>query len=107
METQDILYHLHERAIPIHFYERFPKLNDFFNILSINTFEDGTIVSTCEAKKYPIYLTQYHPEIVYEPALDINANREPDAYKIAFEFSNFFATECARSKHSFADLNEM
>ena len=97
MENKDILYHLHHRGIPLHYYDKFPILNEFFDILSLNTFEDGTIVSTCEAKKYPIYLTQYHPEIVYEPAQDILANREPEAFRIAFEFSNFFATECSKS----------
>ena len=80
-------------------------------MLSTNTFNDDglneTIVSTCEAKHYPIYLTMYHPEMVYEPAADIFANRTPQAYKIGFFFSNFLANECAKSKHSFRETAEM
>ena len=90
---------MHHRGIPTSFYERYPRLSSFFNILTTNTFENDTIVSTCEAKDYPIYLTQYHPEIVFEPANDILANREVDSFKIAFEFSNFMANECSKNSH--------
>lgn len=103
MRTRHILYHLHHRGIPTSFYTRFPALSGFFNILSNNTLGNDTIVSTCEAKKYPVYLTQYHPEIVYEPAADINASRGPEAYKVAFDFASFFAEECAKSGHKLID----
>jgi len=103
MKHKNVLYHLHHRGIPTSFYERFPKLNEYFNILSTNYFVNDTIVSTCEAKRYPIYLTQYHPEIVYEPAEDIKANREIDSFKIAFNFASFFAEECSKNSHKFVD----
>ena len=44
---------------------------------------------------------------MYEPASDILANRENDAFKIAFHFSNFFAEELSKSRHSFTDKTEL
>ncbi len=41
------------------------------------------IVTTTEAKNYPIYTVQYHPEAVLEPSSDIGAVRTPLAFRIA------------------------
>lgn len=101
MATKEILYHLHHRGIPVSYYETFPALAEFFTILSTNTFDNVPIVSTAEAKNYPIYVTQYHPEIVYEPAPDINSDKSEHAYLIAKEFAEFMRDELLKSNHKF------
>lgn len=103
METRDLLWHFHHRSIPVFYYLKYPKLQEFFRILSVNEINGVYIATSVEAKKYPIYLTQYHPEVVLDPAGDINAVRSPINYKVAFGFANFFAEECAKSGHRFRD----
>ena len=56
MKHRDVLYHLHHRGIPVSFYEQYPKLADFFKIVSTNIFEGQEVVSTAEAHNYPIYV---------------------------------------------------
>ena len=78
MTNKEMLYHLHHRGVQMTAYERFPILKEFFRVISVNVFADGTIASTVEAKDYPIYLTQYHPEVVYEDnARDLDTDKSP------------------------------
>ena len=65
------------------------------------------IASSVEAKNYPIYLTQYHPEVVLDVADDINANRHPINFRVAFSFASFFTEECSKSNHRFHDLSQL
>ena len=103
METKDLLWHFHHRSVPLFYYIKYPKLQDFFRVLSVNEINGIYIVTSVEAKKYPIYLTQYQPEVVLDPTSDINAVRSPLNYRVAFSFANFFAEECAKSNHRFRD----
>lgn len=91
MENEEILWHFHHRSVPVFYYLKFPALSEFFNIISVNDIDGQYIVTAVEAKHYPIYLTQYHPEVVLDPANDINAVRSPINYQVAFSFVNFFA----------------
>ena len=68
----------------------------------MNEFADGTIVSTAEAREYPIYMTQYHPEVVYqETAKDLDIDKSPIAYQIALELGLFMKKEMEKSRHKF------
>ena len=95
--------HLHHHGIPVEYYTKYTKLNDFFKILSTNIIDGQAIVSSAEARNYPIYIVQYHPEVIYDPADDLNSVRTPTNYKIAQAFSNFFASECDKNNHYFKD----
>lgn len=77
METENILWHFHHRSVPVYYYLQFPALRDFFKILSVNLIDDQYIVASAEARDYPIYLTQFHPEVVLETVNDLNAVRSP------------------------------
>ncbi|CDW72622.1 peptidase c26 family protein [Stylonychia lemnae] len=107
MATQDSLLHLHHHAIPLQDYQEFNSLSNFYRVLSINNINGQMIVSTTEAINYPVYTAQYHPEVVLEPASDINALRTPIGFKIAQAFTNFFASECNKNNHQFKDMNEL
>jgi gamma-glutamyl hydrolase len=52
----------HYGIYPDHFYST-ETLSSFYDVLSLNQDRQGIeFVSTMEAKKYPIYATQWHPE---------------------------------------------
>eukprot|EP00347_Sterkiella_histriomuscorum_P018381 403345717 len=108
IQGQDMLYHLHHRGIPSAFYKTFPQLNDFFNILTVNTFDGQEIVSTAEAWNYPVYVFQYHPEIVYEDdATDIQTDKSPHSYRYAQELARFLREEMLKSSHQFDSIEEI
>ncbi|TNV83488.1 hypothetical protein FGO68_gene1624 [Halteria grandinella] len=107
METENILWHFHHRSVPVYNYLKYPQLREFFKILSVNLIDDQYIVASAEARDYPIYLTQFHPEVVMEPANDINAVRTPTTAQIAFSFANWLAVESAKSTHRWRDYEEM
>ena len=101
MQSDNLLYHLHHRGVPLFNYIKYPKLNDFFKIISTDTIDGVSYISTAEAKNYPIYVTQYHPEVILDPATDLNSVKTPINFKIGQSFSNFFASECAKNMHRF------
>ena len=59
--------------------------------MTVNDINGTFIATSVEARKYPIFLNQYHPEVVLDPASDINSVRSPINMKVAFHFANFFA----------------
>jgi gamma-glutamyl hydrolase len=64
----------HYGVTPDHFSQT-PALADMFDVLSTNTDRLGkAFVSTVEAKKYPIWGTQWHPEKVGPPS--VTSHRE-------------------------------
>lgn len=107
MSTQNLLYHYHVRSIPVFYYLKFPILQEFFKILSVNEIDGVYIASSVEARNYPFYLTQYHPEVVLDPADDISTVRTPINYRVAFSFANFFADECRKSKNKFKEYESL
>lgn len=43
--------------------KKYPIIQEFFDILSINSDKNGIqFISTIEAKNFPFYGTQFHPE---------------------------------------------
>ena len=81
LATQPMLMHLHERGIPLEYYQTYPKLAQTLRVISTNDIDGQVIVSTAEALEYPIYMTQYHPEVVYEPVPDLLARHDRLSYK--------------------------
>ncbi|XP_023346461.1 gamma-glutamyl hydrolase [Eurytemora carolleeae] len=85
--------------------ENFTKyeMDTFWTPLSLNTDKDGLeFISTIEAKNYPFYGTQFHPEknsfeIGHYPT--IQHSRE--AVLAGNYFAQFFLTEARRSEHEF------
>ena len=107
MASQNLLMNLHHRGILLETYTSYPRLKEFFKILSTNNINGVDIVSTVEARNYPIYLVQYHPEAVYDPVSDLKSNRDPINFQVAQQFADFFAYECNRSKHKFESQEDL
>lgn len=86
------------------------ELNGFFNLLSSNLDRKGVeFASTIEAKEYPIFGTQWHPEknnfewqkVGSRPYEGINHSR--NAVAVSQYTADFFVSRARLSNHSFAD----
>ena len=63
--TKKVTYNNHQAGITPKHFNDVKKLVDFYYVLSTNEDNKGTpFVSTIEAKKYPFYGVQWHPEKV-------------------------------------------
>ncbi|EGG21402.1 hypothetical protein DFA_01284 [Cavenderia fasciculata] len=82
-----------------------PLLNHFFTILSINNDRGGLpFVSTIEAKDYPIYGVQWHPEKpLYEWTNTQDINHSYQSILANQYTANWFVNECRKNFHSFSD----
>jgi len=86
--------------------ENFTKfeMEKFWNLLSVNTDEDGLeFVSTLEAKEYPFFATQFHPEKnSFEWSLKRkNLPHGREATATSLHLAQIFVDEARRSEHSF------
>jgi gamma-glutamyl hydrolase len=71
--------HKHYQGVSLDEFKKSKRLTDFFDVLSVDTDREGkTFVSTVQAKKYPFYGFQWHPE---------------DAAKSSRIYGRFFAKE--------------
>jgi len=91
--------------------ENFTKfeMDKFWNLLSVNSDLDGMeFVSTLEAKNYPFYATQFHPEknsFEWAPKYpSIPHSRE--ATEVSLYMAQLFVNEARRSQHSFPSRSE-
>lgn len=79
------------------------KLTSFYNLISTSKDRDGVeFASTFEAKDYPFYAVQWHPErSVYEwkPYEDIDHSL--DMIKISELVADFLIEESKKSEHSY------
>ncbi|XP_063779852.1 gamma-glutamyl hydrolase [Pseudophryne corroboree] len=83
------------------------KLRNFYHVLSTNS--DGTLefISTFEARNYPIYGVQWHPEknpFEWKKTADISHTAE--AVYAAYYMAEFFVKEAKKSQHQFSEEEE-
>jgi gamma-glutamyl hydrolase len=100
----------HQGITPSHF-AKFDKLTQFYDILSTNVDRKGReFVSAFEAKKYPIYAVQFHPE---KSSFEMGENADGSPYEVvdhSYEaifasqfFANFFINEARKNDQHFKD----
>lgn len=79
------------------------RLEWFFDVNTVSRdFDDVWFVSSAEGKKFPFYITQFHPEIaVFEWKKDVKANHEEESVLISQHLGNFFVKEARRNEHRF------
>lgn len=88
--------YLHELGVIPSDYKHNPSLNEFFKIggTSVNATSRldknaAKYIAIVEAKDYPIYGVQFHPEYaIFE--WEFNSNRSKESYEINSHFSKFF-----------------
>jgi len=104
LEENPIMYFQHEYGIKPDVLKTHPKLKDFFNIIAEATdSKDKVFVAAIEAKNYPIYGVQYHPENTLQQYRkskgDIDRNN--DDFQSIVNIAKFFISEAKKSTHEF------
>ncbi|CAG5119558.1 unnamed protein product [Candidula unifasciata] len=105
LATENVTQHEHSYSILTSDFES-STLSRFFTKLSTNKDRKGVeFVSSIEAKEYPIYGAQWHPEknsFNWNPNYTIN--HDADAVKVGQYVANFFVSEARKSQHRFPSL---
>ena len=103
-----ITAHFHKYGMPAKLFRENKKLKDFFNVITTNSDRNGVeFVSTLEAKKYPFYSTQWHPEkYAFEWCTNKDIPHSSQAIQLSQYLSNFFVQEARYSKHKFPSVQE-
>jgi len=103
--TQKVTYNNHECGISPNHFSGNAKLMSFYDVLSTNQDKQGKpFVSTMEAKKYPFFGVQWHPEkIMFEWATGTQINHSFDSVELNSWTSRFFVNECRMNDHHFVD----
>jgi len=78
-----------------------PNLYDFWDPISYNHDKNGRVfVSMIEAKKYPFYGVQFHPEKnSFEWKDNLEINHEMGSIEVGHYFGNFFVNEARKNTH--------
>jgi gamma-glutamyl hydrolase len=100
---QDIAFFSHENGISPATYGN-SSLSDFFSIVGIGYDHNNTAyVALTEAKHYPVYTSQFHPEKNrFEWNLEQDIPHSPPAVLMSTYFANFFISEARRNSLHFA-----
>eukprot|EP01059_Diplonema_ambulator_P018031 TRINITY_DN3019_c1_g1_i1.p1 TRINITY_DN3019_c1_g1~~TRINITY_DN3019_c1_g1_i1.p1 ORF type:complete len:315 (+),score=37.97 TRINITY_DN3019_c1_g1_i1:527-1471(+) len=116
-KSDPVTFNAHELGLSPDTFSKNEKLTSFFDVLSTNKDLNGRVfISTMEAKNYPIYATQWHPErnafewavqnfnasLPLEPAI----NHGPAAIKTTSFLAEFLVSEARKSKHAFKTPQE-
>ncbi|KAG1653415.1 Gamma-glutamyl hydrolase [Nymphon striatum] len=111
MATLPIAINYHRSCLTYNAFKKY-KMHETINLLSTNHDYNGTeFVSTMEAKEYPFFATQWHPEkILFEfvsrPISLKNTPHFPRAIEIAQWLSRFFINYARQSSHTFRTVEE-
>lgn len=108
-QTENITLNLHHDGIDPIAYEECPELGNTFTILSTNVDLNGKpFVSTFEAKKYPFYGAQWHPErplFAWSPSENIIHNDR--TVEAGLWIARRIVESARRSKNSFESDEEV
>lgn len=109
LRTEQITFNSHDHGLLLSEYRSNTELNSFFQLLSVNRASNGPwFVSTVEARDYPFYGTQWHPEknnFEWSQNADYsNLPHTPDAIEASQATARFFLSEARKSGHVFPEV---
>ena len=99
--------HYHKYGFEPELYNKYKIFSDFFNINSFGYDRNGKkFIGSVEAKKYPIYAVQYHPEKVkYDRNIPSNSIvNSKEAFEMSKKLADFFIEETRKNKQKITDL---
>lgn len=110
LKQRNITYNFHQWCITPQNFSRY-GLDNFYEVLSTSRDRDSLeFISTIQAKRYPIYATQWHPEKAAFEWVDTPHYHyipHTEAAVEAMQFvANFFVSEARRNFHSFSSPGE-
>jgi len=79
------------------------RLTEFFEVNAVSQDLDGLwFVSSAEGKKFPIYVSQFHPEMnLFEWKKEDNVNHERESIEFSQYIANFIGREVRKNEHRF------
>jgi len=107
--TEKVTFNNHKHGIFTKHFLNVGKLTSFYNLLSVNEDPKGKqFVSTIEAKNYPIFGSQWHPEkILFEWTPNLKQiNHSRNSVEVNGWVARFFVDECRKNDNHFANTAE-
>lgn len=101
LEKYNSTAEFHHKGISPETYAKYPVLNDFFKITTYGKdLEDKVYIASIEARNYPIFGVQFHPEKTpYDRNIKDNIPRNFIATKTSQKLGNLFINEALRNNH--------
>ncbi|XP_060894680.1 gamma-glutamyl hydrolase [Labrus mixtus] len=98
----------HHFGLTLQTFQENEKLQSFFTVLSTNVAENEALfISTLEAKEYPFYGVQWHPEVNrFQWHRKLNFPHSSHAVQLSSRLAEFFVEEGRRSLHHFDNPEE-
>lgn len=102
-----VLYFSHHYAVYTRYFNSSQPLQNFWHLVSKTTSSAGQeFISAIQAKNYPFYGTQFHPEKnLFEWRVD--ANRTANSVEIVQMLSNNFVRKARLSPNRYANQNDL
>jgi len=102
LQTLGMTYNHHVRCVTEDEFWQRGELHEFYDLLSTSKDVNGlTFVSTIEAKDYPIYATQWHPEKHSYEWANLKIDHSREAKDMSEYLVNFFVDECQKNPNVF------
>ncbi|KAJ8037365.1 Gamma-glutamyl hydrolase [Holothuria leucospilota] len=108
LRTKAVTYNYHTYSVTPDIYRKYAGLNSTYTILGTSKTDKGeTFISIMEAKEYPFYAVQFHPEKpTFEWSVNTNIKHNSFAVKTGAYFSEFLVSEARKSNHTFVSPTE-
>lgn len=107
LSEENITANFHSWSLSVQNYTRNYKLRKFYRVLSTNNDGKKEFISTMEAKNYPFYAVQWHPEKTQFEWIDKPGMvHTTNAVRASFYTASFFVSEAMKSQHRFPNLVE-
>ncbi|XP_061688352.1 zgc:171566 isoform X2 [Syngnathoides biaculeatus] len=107
LSEDNITVNFHSWSLSLQNFSRNAKLKRFYKVLSTNTDGRTDFVSTMEARRYPFYAVQWHPEKApFEWVDKPGAVHSTQAVRASFYAASFFVSEASKSRHKFLSPSE-
>jgi gamma-glutamyl hydrolase len=101
-ETEPVWYFNHEWCVVPATFTSIPALGEFFNLLATAQNDQGvTFVSLAEAKEYPIFGSQFHPE-KNNFEWRVPANHDANAIMSSEYLANFLVQQSRKNNQQYA-----
>ena len=108
LQLEPVTANYHSYCLATKEYAKNSQMRSFYSVISTNF--DGVgleFVSSFEARQYPFYGVQWHPEKNnYLHPKGTKINQSHDAVLISQYFGNFLVEEARRNNHSFTSTKE-
>ncbi|XP_012934720.1 gamma-glutamyl hydrolase [Aplysia californica] len=107
LATEPLTQNNHKFSLLVEDFKKSSLLSGFYQILSTSTGPDQQeFISTFEAKAFPFYGTQYHPEkSIFKWQTNIAVNHGFYSVLASQYMADFFVNEARKSKHGFESVD--